>query len=510
MRFWDDHRIEDDNFQESIRGLVRNTPWWSISAIVHLLVLMVFSLVGMEVERPVQERKLQAVVKEKIDELEEPEKFIPPETELQPVDEPQIDETTLSEDTDQQEDSPDGIEGDLSGPFEAAEHNTNIGLNGGARGGKGKGGPSGRGNGSKERIPTDPQMKAGLDWLAKHQDVDGDGKWDCDDYMKHDPANDRCDGPGNQLYDVGVSGLALLSFLGAGYTDRGPKDTPFVQNVRKGLRYLIRTQDPDGCFGPRTSKHFMYNHAIASLAMAEAYWLTRNVRYKRPAQKALDFIARSRNSYAAWRYEPRGGENDLSVTGWMIMALKSGKYAGLLIDPDAFEGARRFVDTMTDPEYGIAGYDSPGGGSARPEGMQDKFPVDKTASMTAVAILTRIFLGEDLKSDMIRKGAGVCAERLPKWDPEDGSIDMYYWYYGSLALFQVGGTPWKKWNKAMVPAIVKSQHQKGSGSRSGSWDPIGPWGMDGGRVYSTAMMVMCLQVYYRYDRVVGIGRPSSK
>ena len=72
-------------------------------------------------------------------------------------------------------------------------------------------------------------------------------------------------------------------------------------------------------------------------------------------------------------------------------------------------------------------------------------------------------------------------------------------------MFQVGGTHWKKWNEAMKDAIVKHQHPRGSGARTGSWDPIGPWGHDGGRVYSTATMVMCLEVYYRYDRVFGLG-----
>ena len=164
----------------------------------------------------------------------------------------------------------------------------------------------------------------------------------------------------------------------------------------------------------------------------------------------------------------------------------------------------RFVDKMTDPEFGVAGYDTPGGGPARPEGLQDRFPTEKSRSMTAVAVLMRVFLGEAPNTKMVRMGADRCLECLPTWNPDDGSIDMYYWYYGTLAMFQVGGTTWKKWKKAMVPTVVKSQHDEGSGARTGSWDPIGPWGADGGRVYSTALQVMCLEVFYRYDRVFGM------
>src|SRR5262245_45798942 len=105
---------------------------------------------------------------------------------------------------------------------------------------------------------------------------------------------------------------------------------------------------------------------------------------------------------------------------------------------------------------------------------------------------------------MIKKGADICCELPPKWNPDDGSIDMYYWYYATLAIFQVGGTHWRKWNEAMVEAIVKHQHPKGTGSRTGSWDPLCVWGDDGGRVYSTAVLVMCLEIYYRYDRVFGV------
>ena len=201
----------------------------------------------------------------------------------------------------------------------------------------------------------------------------------------------------------------------------------------------------------------------------------------------------------------RPGDNDTSVTGWMVMALKSGAFGGLDIDPDAFEGARAYIDKMTDPDFGVVGYLQPGGSVARPEGLQDKFPAEKSQSMTAIGILTRIFLGENPKaSRMIKKGADQCLKLVPVWDTEDGSIDMYYWYYATLALYQVGGSTWKTWNKAMVTSIVKNQFPRGSGSRTGSWDPIGPWGPDGGRVYSTATLVMCLEVYYRYDRVFGL------
>ncbi len=344
---------------------------------------------------------------------------------------------------------------------------------------------------------TEGAVELGLRWLADHQDVDADGRWDCDNFMRHDLAGARCDGAGQPLHDVGVTGLAVLAFLQSGYLDRDDRrGSKYARNVRAGLRYLIRTQSDDGLFGTRTAHDFMYDHAIATLAMCEAFWRTRNPRYKRPAHAALGFLARARNPLLAWRYEPRGGENDTSVTGWCVMALKSGKYAGLEVDPDAFEGARLWIDHMTDPDTGRVGYNDRGGLPARPAGRQDRFPAEKSQSMTAVGILCRILAGEDPRtSEMVRKGAELCRKSPPLWD--DGSLDMYYWYFGTLALSRVGGECWTKWNDEMKAAIVANQRPKDAGPFAGSWDPVGAWGEDGGRVYSTALMVLCLAEYYR-------------
>jgi len=362
--------------------------------------------------------------------------------------------------------------------------------------------PSARGNAPAE---NEKAVQAGLAWLARHQDLDDDGKWDSDDFAKHDPQDDRCAGKGGALHDVGVTGLALLAFLGAGYTDRGSaQENPYAANVRGGLRYLLQWQDTEGCIGSRASMHFMYGHAIATLALCEAYATTRNPRYREPAQNAVDFILRARNPYLAWRYEPRGGENDTSVTGWCVMALASARDAGLETDPGAFQGALAWIDKMTDAQFGQVGYNFPGGGSARPEGKVDRFPPEKSQAMTASGILTRMLGGQDpRKAEAIVKGANLCAELPPAWNPEDGSIDMYYWYFGTLAMFKVGGTHWSRWNAALLKAAGMGQHPAGAGARTGSWEPAGVWGEEGGRVYSTAIMTLCLEVAYRYDKAFG-------
>jgi hypothetical protein len=91
------------------------------------------------------------------------------------------------------------------------------------------------------------------------------------------------------------------------------------------------------------------------------------------------------------------------------------------------------------------------------------------------------------------------------WNEQDGSIDHYYWYYATYALFQMGGRHWTEWQKKLESAVVKNQQlskEPGKKNLYGSWDPTCAWGEDGGRVYSTAILTLTLEAYYRYSRLV--------
>ena len=220
------------------------------------------------------------------------------------------------------------------------------------------------------------------------------------------------------------------------------------------------------------------------------------------AERAIAYVHKARNPYGAWRYDvPPIGENDTSVTGWMVLALKSAEEGGLTVAREAYAGALSWLDEVTDPATGRVGYDAPGSPSSRVRGVNDHYPTDGEA-MTAVGLLCRFFLGQDPQEngDMERH-ADLLLHALPAWDPEGLGCDMYAWYYGSYAMFQMGGRHWKRWSTAMEGAVLESQRQ--DAHYAGSWDPVGPWGYSGGRVYSTALMVLCLEVYFRYGRLLG-------
>ncbi len=498
---------EEVTFNDILYDWIGRAPWLAISAVAHAMLLLLMMVIPWHIfDKPV-EKSVEATLDVPVEEItEEPEEE--PEEEIEeeePLDEPVLKDAEVS-DHDETDDNQDFMmsEGDpdfmSDSPFDDTSLNDVIGIGGGA-GGKFGGRFGGRRNLRKAGgSGTEQALKDGLEWLANHQD--DDGKWDADEFMKHDPATDICDGAGRADHDVGVTGLSLLAFMGDGHTTR---QGLYKNKVSKGINWLRQQQDfESGLIGEDRNTNFLYDHSIASLAMCEAYYFSKNPIMATSAQNAVDYIGRSRNPYSVWRYaSPPDGDNDTSVTGWMIFALKSAEEGGLKIDSAAFTDAVSWLDEVTDNVTGRVGYSSIGEQSSRETGVNDEYPRELTEAMTAVGLLCRFFLKQEPDTEeRMTKHADLMLKTLPVWDDENGySNDLYYWYYGSYAMYQMGGKHWKGWNKAMKDAVLSSQET--TGSSKGSWDPNGPWGMVGGRVYSTALCVLCLEVYFRYAKVLG-------
>ena len=104
----------------------------------------------------------------------------------------------------------------------------------------------------------------------------------------------------------------------------------------------------------------------------------------------------------------------------------------------------------------------------------------------------------------MKAAADLILSKKPVWDEKGGSIDCYYWYYGTYALFQMGGRHWEDWKKALDSAVVKTQERdKNKKNLYGSWSPINDvWGEDGGRVYTTAILTLTLEAFYRYTKLI--------
>lgn len=499
-----------ENFSDVLHDWMERAPWLALSVVAHALVILILIAIPWEqLEKPPPAGVLHVASLPEAELFEDP----PPEETPEILEEPEVVDPTVvdvnlpPEEPNTLADELDVAEGDpldlARAPFEGRFENDVIGISGNAGGGKygqrfGKGPGRGKAGGSGG---TEPTLRDALEWLVRHQS--SDGSWDCDGFDTNcgKLGPNVCDGKGESTHDVGVTGLALLAFLGDGSTTR---EGPYKEQVARGLAWLKLQQDPDtGLIGERIGHAFLYNHAIATLALCEAYHFSKSPLLKRPAQDAVNFLSTARNPYGAWRYDvPPSGDNDTSVTGWCVLALGSARDAELLVDEQAFQGALAWFDEATDPVTGRCGYDSIGSASSRITRVNDQFPTERGEAMTAVALLGRFFLGQDPDDvPVMARHAELLRARPPVWDPESRGIDLYYWYYASYAMYQMGGSRyWEPWNRAMKAAVVDSQRK--DGDERGSWDPqVDPWGFSGGRVYSTALMALCLEVYFRYSRL---------
>ncbi len=335
-------------------------------------------------------------------------------------------------------------------------------------------------------------------WLTGHQEIDGAGCWSPRAFSELCREAQKCEGPGAPEYVVGITGLTTMALLPAVEDHRVASKEPLALRVRRALHYLIGVIDPEGCIGERTSAHYMYNHATASHALIEAYGRCRNPLYAYYSQRAVQFIEAARNvpapgKWGAWRYGIRDGGNDTSLTSWNTAALRLAELAGLTVDPQALVGGLRWLDEMTEPEFGRVGYQQKGGQPARTTEMMDQFPAAMSESMTSIALTVRSLLGRTLTNDpYVKKGAALCALKPPVWSPALGKTDLYYWMNASVGLWRVGGPSWHVWRPKLLQAAYAGQSRVDEVA-FGSWGPVGPWGPEGGRVASTAMMLLSLE-----------------
>ncbi|HJT31214.1 MAG TPA: hypothetical protein VJ783_04130 [Pirellulales bacterium] len=328
---------------------------------------------------------------------------------------------------------------------------------------------------------TEAAVKAALAWLAGHQA--DDGRWDASQHgagKERVVGNDKLGIIGIEA-DTGVTGLALLAFLGNGQTHI---EGDYIETVDRGLSYLISIQKSDGNLSGNADRFAkMYCHGMAALALSEAFAMTQDERLLEPVRKAIGYTLSAQNATAGgWRYEPGDTLCDTSQLGWQLMALKSAELAGFPIPDKSRQGMLRFLANVS--SEGLAKY--------RPLASERY-----TRSMTAEALVCRQFLGMGRNNpDGNRAGDFVLGEL-----PGAARTNFYYWYYATLGMFQLQGKYWQQWKDALEPTLITSQRT--DADLAGSWDPDEVWGSHGGRVYTTALGALCLEVYYRFLPLYG-------
>jgi hypothetical protein len=324
---------------------------------------------------------------------------------------------------------------------------------------------------------TEKAVEAALKWLADHQAADG--RWKAGDHgagrddnvFGHSRQN-----AGSQA-DTGVTGLALLAFLASGNTH---EQGEYKENLRRGLEYLIRTQSRDGSLGGNAAVYeFMYCHAMATCALSEAYGMTRETKLRDPVERAIQYSIAAQDTHGGgWRYHP-GDPGDTSQLGWQLMALKSADLAGVAMPDSTRRGIANFLNSVSSGKNGgLASY---------------RAGEKVTHAMTAEALVCRQFLGVSREHPSCNEAGDYLLTQLPG---QGEKANDYYWYYGTLAMYQLRGDYWKKWNAALQKTLLDRQIK--DGPLAGAWDTDTVWGGYGGRIYTTAIAALSLEVYYRF------------
>lgn len=332
---------------------------------------------------------------------------------------------------------------------------------------------------------SEAAVEAGLVWLVKAQSPDG--AWNAKQFgggTETMALGENRHGTGDRA-DTGVSGLALLAFLSAGHTHF---EGDHRQTVERGLSYLIHSQMPSGDLSgakqigqePSVMNARMYCHGIATLALAEAYAMTHDESLRPALIKAAQFTINAQDVRGGgWRYRA-GDTGDLSQFGWQAMALRSIERSGIAVPVEVKRRMQRFLDSCAAGTLGGLARYQPGSGPA-------------TETMTAEALACRLIIGYPLSAQAQREAKSMIMSQLPGAKQDN----VYYWYYATLAMFQLQDNDWKRWNQAMKQRLLTTQ-LPAYDVQAGSWNPDPLWGGYGGRVYSTAMSCLCLEVYYRY------------
>jgi outer membrane biosynthesis protein TonB len=321
---------------------------------------------------------------------------------------------------------------------------------------------------------SEAAVEAALQWLAQHQKLNGSWSF----HLQGDPCRGRCTHSAamktGSTPSTAATGLALLAFMGAGYTHH---EGEHAETVRRGIYYLLQAGQKVR-FGLDFQEGSMYGHGIATLALTEVLNIDRkrgreDAEIRRVVEDAVLFTMNAQHTAGGWRYVP-GSPGDMTVSGWQILSLVSARYAGVPLRTDTAPMARAFLNSLATPGSFRFGYTS-----TAPE-----------PTTTAIGLASLLYLGESPFQTPFQIALWDLVHRGPKLG------DVYHDYYAALALHNVRHEGWDQWHTPLREFLIRTQATQGH--EKGSWHFEDPHGDVGGRLYTTAMAALILEVYYRH------------
>lgn len=300
-------------------------------------------------------------------------------------------------------------------------------------------------------------------------------------WLKNHQAEDGSWGPDQ----IAMTGLGLLTFLGYGETS-GSRE--FGITVRRAIDFLAEHQQDSGLFSmtKHLSQPTVYEHAIATYAMSEAYGMTRRPDLKQKMEEAAAVIVRGQQPGGLWNYEYRKEARwDTSVSGWQIQALKAAlvnraEVPGLA---EAIAKSAAGMKAAQASDTGRFGYSQAGQGGI---------------GMTGVGALCLQLTGQAGKGTT-RAGLAALREVDCEWQ-KPVKWPLYTWYYVTQAFYHDQGAAWPAWNRKLVREFSRNQNE------DGSWSSPSGSGYENeesrhGPVYSTTLAALALEAPLRYAPV---------
>jgi hypothetical protein len=476
---------EDDTDQDdgpSVGAtLLKQTPAWAVSMLVHIVALLAMALIV--TEPPKKEVSVSIVsstaeAEENFEEFEEDLPDTPVET-TDPVADVAVTTDVVVEDVKVVADAQDvdaaplAVEladfGDIAAP--ASDVMSTIGAVGGTGGGYGGRKNAGQlamaGGGGKD---TEDAVDRALKWFINHQMPDGGWSFDL---AKCPSCQGKCSHGVDKKDRCAATAMALLPFLGRGYTH---KDGPYKAQLEAGLAFLAGLAMKGEGNAAKAGGGGVYSQGLAGICLSEAFAMTQDGRLQMPAQYVLNYIMDWQDPVGGgWGYGFKTA-GDTSIVGWQLMALKSGNMAYLEVNPATIKNAIKFLDSVEEDSGAFYGYRSPGRGPGT----------------TAVGLLCRMYLGWKKDNPALQRGVEFLAKKGP-------STDLYGSYYATQIMHHMEGEVWQAWNTKMKKMLLDAQAKEGH--EAGSWYT----GVEGGhgahvagRLYCTSLATMILEVYYRH------------
>ncbi len=366
------------------------------------------------------------------------------------------------------------------GPAVRGPGGVGAGVGNSDKGGSGGAGEGfgGRGSGSRQAMlasgggtaDSERAVGAATNWLARHQAADGG--WGCIEFTKQckDPSCSAHAHRAGADYPMAATAFGLLPFFAAGQTHESKG--PYQAVIRKGLLWMATHQEKTGQLGSGS----MYEHGLATIAICEAYGLSKDQKLKNVAQAAVRFIEDAQNdSSGGWHYTanpPTVG--DTSVVGWQLMGLKSAQMAGLPVNPQTLVKSKKFLASVAKGKSGgLFSY------------MPESGP---SPAMSAVGLLCNQYAGMKRTEPAMVEGMNYVMANLA-----GAKGDSYFLYYATQVMHNLPGPEWDTWNRNARRHLLSTQIKEGCAE--GSWAAIGH---SAGPVMSTSIHALTLEVYYRY------------